>query len=197
MKLRLIVALAACAAATALANSPGKPAPDFALVDADAKTVKLSDYKGKYVVLEWTNPDCPFVRNHYRTQNMQRLQREWGAADVVWVTINSTSQSHPEFRPPRSMVDWMTEQRGAARTVLVDPTSGVARTYAVKTTPQMVVINPKGTVIYAGAIDDRPSTRAEDPRAALNYVQAALTEATAGRAVATASTTPYGCSLKY
>ena len=196
MNIRLLVSIAGFAATSALAQVPGKGAPDFALTDVAGKPVKLSDFRGKYVVLEWTNPDCPFVRNHYSTRGMQTLQDRWGKDGVVWVTINSTNRNHSEFKTPPTMAQWMKTQGGAPGVLAVDGESAVARTYGVKTTPEMYVIDPAGTVIYAGAIDDRPSTR-HDPFAAHNYVQAALTQAKSGQAIAKASTTPYGCSLKY
>jgi peroxiredoxin len=197
MSLRPLAAAAAMSAALAFAQAPGAPAPNFTLTDTAGKPVQLSDYRGKYVVLEWTNPDCPFVRNHYRTGNMQALQKNWTKDGVAWLTINSTNQSHREFKTPAMMTDWIKAQGGTPQAVLIDAQSAVARQYGIKTTPEMYVINPAGAVIYAGAIDDRPSTRADDPPAAHNYVQAALTQGRAGVAVAKASAPPYGCSLKY
>jgi AhpC/TSA family len=180
----------------AFAQTPGQLAADFTLTDTAGKAVKLSDLRGKYVVLEWTNPDCPFVRNHYSKRSMQARQKRWNGQDVVWVTINSTNRDHSEFKTPAMMSAWMKTQDGAPSVLSVDGESAVARLYGVKTTPEMYVIDPSGKVIYAGAIDDGRSTR-HDPIAAHNYVQAALTQAKAGQAVAQASTTPYGCSLKY
>jgi peroxiredoxin len=197
MNIRLAASIACFVSTTALAQTPGAPAPDFALTDVAGKPVTLSDFRGKYVVLEWTNPDCPFVRNHYNTRNMQTLQQRLGGNDVVWVTLNSTNRSHREFKTPSRMADWMKEQGGSPQVLAVDGESAVARAYAVKTTPHMFVIDPAGKLIYAGAIDDRPSTRRDDPLAAHNYVQAALTQAKSGQPVSDASTRPYGCSLKY
>jgi len=195
--LRGIAMVAGFCAAAAGAQTPGQAAPDFTLTDVLGKSVRLSDFKGKFVVLEWTNPDCPFVRNHYRTGNMQGLQKSARTDDVVWLTINSTKRSNGEYKTPAMMTEWIRTQNALPRSVLIDGESAVARQYAVKTTPQMVVVEPGGRVIYAGAIDDRPSTRPDDPPAAHNYVQAALKEGKSGVAVAKASTTPYGCSLKY
>ena len=193
---RSLAFAAAFAATAALAQTPGQAAPDFAVTDAAGKPVKLSDLRGKYVVLEWTNPDCPFVRNQYNKQGMQTQQKRWAGQDVVWVTINSTNRNHSEFKTPSAMSAWMKTQGGAPSVLAVDGESAVARMYGVKTTPEMYVVDPAGRVIYAGAIDDGRSTR-HDPLAATNYVQAALTQAKAGQAVAQAATTPYGCSLKY
>jgi len=180
-----------------LAASAGQGAPNFTLVDTQGKTIQLSDFKGKYIVLEWTNPECPFVRNQYNTRNMQGLQEGWGPRGVVWLSVDSSNRSSSDYMAPAKLGEWMHSRGGAQKAILTDPDSAVARLYQAKTTPHMFVINPEGTIIYAGAIDDRPSTRPEDPPAAHNYVRAALTEATGGRAVTTAGSTPYGCSIKY
>jgi len=196
LHIRRISLLVAVSAATAFAQAPGKAAPDFAVTDVAGKAVKLSDDRGKYVVLEWTNPDCPFVRNQYGKRGMQAQQKRWGGEDVVWLTLNSTSRNHPEYKTPAAMADWMKAQDGAPGVLAVDGESAVARAYGVKTTPEMYVIDPAGKVIYAGAVDDGRSNR-HDPRTANNFVQAALTQAKAGQPVAQPSTSPYGCSLKY
>jgi peroxiredoxin len=189
--LPIVVALVAGAAVAAV------PAPDFSVSDTTGKPVRLSDFRGKFVVLEWTNPECPFVRKHYGSGNMQGLQKEWGARDVVWLAINSTNQSSVEFKAPREMGAWMQAQHAAPAATLVDATSATGRAYAAKTTPQMVVIDPSGSVIYSGAIDDRRTANPADAKVANNYVRAALTDALAGRPVAVPSTVPYGCSVKY
>jgi AhpC/TSA family len=195
LSMRLISALFTLAAATgAVATSA---APEFALSDSTGHTVKLSDFRGKYVVLEWTNPECPFVRKHYSSGNMQGLQKEWGARDVVWLAVNSTNQSSSEYKTPQQMGQWMKAQDASPRATLVDGTSATGRVYGARTTPQMFVIGPDGGVIYSGAIDDRRSTNPADAKVANNYVRAALTEALAGKPVTVAATTPYGCSVKY
>ena len=181
----------------ALAATAGQAAPNFTLTDTQGKAVQLSDFKGRYVVLEWTNPQCPFVRNHYNTHNMQALQESWGPRGVVWLSIDSTNKSSWSFMPPAKLDAWMHERGAAQKSVLVDGESAVAKLYEAKTTPHMFVIDPDGKIVYAGAIDDRPSTRPADPAAANNYVRAALTQATAGMTVATPNTTPYGCSIDY
>jgi len=193
---RALSAVAAMTATLALAQVPGQAAPDFTLTDTSGKAVRLSDYRGRYVVLEWTNPDCPFVRNHYRSGSMQGQQKNWTKDGVVWLSINSTSQTHREFKTPAQMSAWVEAQHASPVAVLIDGQSAVARKYGIKTTPEMYVIDPAGKVIYAGAIDDRPTAR-EDPLSAHNYVQAALSQAKSGAAVAKASAPPYGCSLKY
>jgi peroxiredoxin len=179
------------------AQTPGSTAPEFSLTDTTGKAVKLSDYRGKFVVLEWTNPDCPFVQKHYNSHNLPDLQKEWGGKDVVWLTINSTNQDSYEFKTPAQMNAWMRSKDAAQQAVLIDGSTATGRAYAARTTPHMFVIDPAGKIVYAGAIDDKRSTRVEDVKTAHNYVRAALTEAQAGKAVSVPSTTPYGCSVKY
>jgi hypothetical protein len=191
--LPVVLALVAGAAAAA----PLAAAPAFALTDSTGKIVKLSDYRGKYVVLEWTNPECPFVRKHYDSGNMQGLQKEWGARNVVWLAVNSTNRSSYEYKSPQQMGEWMRAKDAAPKAALVDATSATGRAYGAKTTPHMFVVNPDGDVIYRGAIDDRRSANPADAKTANNYVRAALSEALAGKPVTVASTTPYGCSVKY
>ncbi len=197
LSMTLAGCVALAAALPALAAAPGAAAPDFTVADTAGKSVKLADYRGKFVVLEWTNPECPFVRKHYGSQNMQGLQKEWGAKDVVWLTINSTNASHSEYKTPDEMASWMRAQGAAPKATLIDGTSATARAYGAKNTPHMFVIDPTGKLVYDGAIDDKRSTDPADVKIAHNYVRAALTEATAGKPVTTASTTPYGCTMKY
>jgi peroxiredoxin len=185
------------AAGAAAAVVSGATAPGFTVTDTAGRAVQLADYKGRFVVLEWTNPECPFVRKHYSSGNMQALQKEWGARDVVWLTINSTNASHFEFKSPREMTAWMQAQGAGPAATLLDSTSATGRAYSAKTTPHMFVVDPGGKIVYAGAIDDKRSANPADARTANNYVRAALTEATAGKPVTVASTTPYGCSIKY
>ena len=179
------------------AIQPGAAAADFSVNDSAGKAVRLADFKGKYVVLEWTNPECPFVQKHYNSQNMQSLQKEWGAKDVVWLSINSTNRSSSEFKSGADMNAWMTAKGAAQKAVLIDADSSTGRAYSARTTPHIFVIDPGGNVVYAGAIDDKRSTNPADVKTANNYVRAALTEALAGKPVSVASTTPYGCSVKY
>ena len=192
-----ILAATLFAPAPAFAQSPGASAPAFTLTDTAGKAVTLADYRGKYVVLEWTNPECPFVRKHYTSGNMQGLQKEWGAHDVVWLSINSTNADSYEFKTPAQMAQWMQAQGAAQKATLVDGTSATARAYAARATPHMFVIDPAGNVVYNGAIDDRRTANPADAKLARNYVRAALTEAMAGKPVTVASTSPYGCSIKY
>jgi hypothetical protein len=196
-KSMMLAGCVALASALPAAAAPGAAAPDFTVADTSGRPVKLADYRGKFVVLEWTNPECPFVRKHYSSQNMQGLQKEWGAKDVVWLTINSTNASHGEYKTPEEMAKWMRAQDAAPKATLIDGTSATARAYVAKNTPHMFVIDPTGKIIYDGAIDDKRSTNPADVKIANNYVRAALTEATAGKPVSIASTTPYGCTMKY
>lgn len=195
--LALIAALVVLAAGPVQAQRAGTAAPGFTLTDASGKTVQLADFKGKYVVLEWTNPDCPFVQAHYEAKAMQGLQKAWGDKGVVWLSINSTNKNHSEFKTGAQMNAWMGDKGAAQKAVLIDDTSATGRAYAARTTPQMFVIDPSGKVIYDGAINEHRSSRASMHNATDNFVQAALTDAMAGRPVKVASTTPYGCSVKY
>ncbi len=175
---------------------PGQPAPGFSVTDLEGQTARLADYKGRIVVLEWNNFGCPFVQKHYRSGNMQALQRRYGK-DVVWLTVNSTNASSEDYRKPAALQSAL-EGFGAhpARYLMDDPgTVGMA--YGAKTTPHMFVIDASGKVAYNGAIDDRRSTDIEDVKGAKNYVVAALEEIKAGKPVSTPSTVPYGCSVKY
>jgi peroxiredoxin len=193
----LAAALALAALPAAASSVVGQPAPDFSAPDLQGKTVRLSDFKGRYVVLEWTNPECPYVRRHYNSGNMPSLQKEVATKGVVWLAINSSSQASGEFTPPESMAKWIADKGGAPRATLIDKDGKVGRAYGARTTPHMYVVDPQGKLIYAGAIDDKRWASAEDTKSARNYVRAALEESMAGKAVSVAATTPYGCSVKY
>jgi peroxiredoxin len=187
-------ALAGTAAAQAL---PGQPAPAFKLADVNGRSVALSDLRGRYVVLEWNNPNCPFVRKHYTGGNMQALQARYGADKVAWLLVNSTAPGSEDYMDAKKLAAWLAEQKAQPSALLLDPKGEVGRAYAAKVTPQMVVIDPQGTVIYNGAIDDKRSSNPADVAGARNHVAAALDEARAGKPVSVASTTPYGCTVKY
>jgi peroxiredoxin len=193
----LLSGLALSAAQAFSAPQVGQPAPDFTLTDTAGRTVRLSDYKGRYVVLEWTNPDCPYVMKHYGSANMPGLQKEFGAKQVVWLAINSTRTGHSEFKTPEQMSAWMKQTGGAPAATLIDGDSKVGRLYGATNTPHMYIVDPKGQLIYAGAIDDKRSTNPADVKTAKNYVRAALNESMAGKPVGTASTVAYGCTVKY
>lgn len=190
----LLGALAPAAQAQAL---PGRPAPEFALTDVAGKRVQLADFRGRFVVLEWNNPSCPFVQKHYDSGNMQALQKRFTAANVAWLTINSTAMAHPEFRKPDELAAWMRQRNGAPTALMLDPDGKVGHLYDARATPHMYVIDPKGTLIYAGAIDDKRSTNPDDVKVAKNYVAAALSDAMAGHVVGIGHTTAYGCTVKY
>jgi len=193
-----LIALAAIfTALQAVALPMGQSAPEFTLANLQGKPVKLSDYKGRYVVLEWVNPGCPFVQKHYNSGNMPRLQKDAAAHDVAWLTIDSTKSSHEDYKTPQQLNAWLTEKGAAPTAALLDVDGKVGKLYEAKATPHMFVIDPQGKLIYAGAIDDKRSADVEDVKTANNYVQAALADARAGRPVAKASTQAYGCSIKY
>jgi peroxiredoxin len=188
------LALPSSAAAQAVV---GQPAPAFTLTDSNGKPESLGSFKGKYVVLEWWNYECPFVNKHYASGNMQKLQKTWTGKGVAWLTVSSSAagkQGHVDAAAANRL---MTEKAGASTAVLLDHDGKVGKLYGAKTTPHLFVINPKGTVVYAGGIDDKPSTDQADIATAKNYVQAALEESLAGKPVTTASAQPYGCSVKY
>jgi peroxiredoxin len=175
----------------------GATAPAFELRDADGKTVKLSDYKGKFVVLEWVNFQCPFVGKQYGSGNMQSLQKKYTGKGVVWLSICSSAPGKQGNVTGDEAEELVKEKDAAPSRFLLDPKGKVGKAYGAKTTPHMFVINPKGIVVYNGAIDDKPSTRREDVATAKNYVAAALDASMSGGRVATAATQPYGCSVKY
>ena len=177
--------------------SVGKPAPDFALTDTNGKAHKLSDYKGKFVVLEWFNHTCPFVGKHYDSGNMQRLQKAYTAKGVVWLSICSSAKGKPGNMLP-AQHNAIFKQKGAAPTaILIDEDGKVGRLFGAKTTPAMYVINSKGVLVYAGAIDDKPGFEIEEVREADNYVKDALDQSMAGKNVTVSRTNSYGCSIKY
>ena len=197
MKRALFALLLALFAPPLFAAAIGQPAPDFALPDLQDKTLKLSDLRGKYVVLEWVNPDCPFVKKHYNSANMPTLQKEAAAKNVVWLSINSTNPKSDEFKTPTEMKAWLASKNAAPNDVLFDRDGAAGHAYGAKTTPHMYVIDREGKLIYAGGIDDKRSANIDDIKIAKNFVRVALDEALAGKAVSVATSTPYGCSIKY
>jgi peroxiredoxin len=193
----LVVAAAAGARLAVCAAVVGEPAPAFTLADTNGRSHSLEDLRGKTVVLEWWNDECPFVGKHYGSGNMQRLQKEWTAKGVVWLTISSSAPGRQGYVDGAQANAWMKEKGAAPTAVLLDHDGKVGRAYGAKTTPHMFVIDPKGTLVYAGGIDDKPSTDRADIATAKNFVSAALAEVTAGTRVTTAVSQPYGCSVKY
>jgi peroxiredoxin len=175
----------------------GEAAPDFSLSDAQQTAYTLSGQKGKYVVLEWFNPDCPFVRKHYDSGNMQGLQKTWTGKGVVWLSIDSSAPGKQGNYPADVLEQRMRGQGSAATAVLKDQDGKIGRLYGAKSTPHLFVINPEGILIYAGAIDSKASTDPADIPQATNYAQQALEESLTGKPVSTSSTKSYGCSVKY
>lgn len=200
MKTKLLLTLLTAVAASSLfaAESPkvGSAAPDFTLPDATGKTHKLSDYKGKYVVLEWFNADCPFVKKHYGSDNMQKLQQEAASRGLVWLSINSSAPGKEGNLTADAAKKVMGDLKMKSTALLLDPDGKAGQAYGAKNTPHMFVINQAGK-LNEGAIDSKPSANPADIADATNYVKAALTDAMAGKPVGTPNTKPYGCSVKY
>jgi len=199
MKLILATAISLIAtAAFALEPPPvGTAAPDFSLPDVKGQAHSLSQYKGKYVVLEWFNPECPFVKKHYGGGNMQKLQDQYTSKGVVWLTIDSNAPSTEGSITPEQAQkiteSWKTHQTA----LLLDPEGKAGRAFGAKNTPHMVVINPEGKIAYEGAIDSKASPNPADIPSSTNYVKVALDESLAGKPITTPQTKPYGCSVKY
>jgi peroxiredoxin len=195
---RTLLALAGAFTISAqAAPAVGQIAPDFTLQDANGKTVKLGDYRGKHVVLEWTNPGCPYVQKHYDSGNMPALQKEAADRGVVWLSINSTEKSSYEYMAPAKLVAWQKKRQAQPSAVLVDEEGTAGKAYGARTTPHMYIVDPQGRLIYAGGIDSIPSSDPADIKKAVNYVRQGLSEALAGKPVSVAATRPYGCSIKY
>jgi len=191
------IALAPFMLAAHAAPAVGQPAPDFALQDAAGKTVRLSDFRGKHVVLEWTNPGCPYVRKHYDSGNMGATQQDAVGKGVVWLSINSTEKSAYDYMEPAKVAAWQKERKGAPTHLLADEEGAAGRAYGARTTPHMYIVDPQGRLVYAGGIDSIPSSNAEDIKKATNFVKQGLAEALAGKPISAATTRPYGCSIKY
>ncbi len=192
-----LILVASVAPARAAAATVGQAAPAFSVTDTQGKAVSLADFKGKTVVLEWVNPDCPYVRKHYDSANMQGTQKAAAAKGVVWLAVNSTHTGHTDFKKPTEMAAWMKAQSAAPTATLLDSDGKMGRAYGARTTPHMYVIDAKGSLVYAGAIDDKPSANPADVKTAKNFVNAALADVLAGKAVAQPVTRAYGCSVKY
>ena len=175
----------------------GAPAPNFTLTDSNGKAISLADFKGKTVVLEWTNHECPYVRKHYGGNNMQALQKKWTGQGIVWLTLISSQPGAQGFVHGLE-ANKLTEERGAAPTaVLLDPRGGVGRSYGAQVTPHMYIVTGDGTLVYMGGIDDKPTTRLEDLKTAKNFVDAALSEVVEGKVVSIKTSRAYGCTIKY
>ena len=199
MKTVLLALISLTATTLIAADSPpvGAAAPDFSLPDTAGKPHSLSEYKGKYVVLEWFNPECPFVKKHYGSGNMQKLQGQYTDKGVVWLSIDSSAPglegSLTAEQAQKVMKDWNTKQTA----LLLDPEGKAGRAYNARNTPHMFVINPEGKIIYEGAIDSIASMNPADIPKSTNWVKVALNESMSGKPVSNADTRPYGCSVKY
>jgi peroxiredoxin len=196
----ILISIGSLIATTLFAvDSPpvGSAAPDFSANDSKGKTQSLSQYKGKYVVLEWFNPECPFVKKHYGPGNMQKLQEEYTGKGVVWLSVDSSAPGKEGSLTPEQAEKKLSEWKGKQTALLLDSDGKVGQSYGAKNTPHMFVINPEGKIVYEGAIDSKASPNPNDIPTATNYVKAALDESLAGKPVSTANTKPYGCSVKY
>ena len=197
-KTLIAAAFAAALPLTALAApTVGQPAPAFTGKDMHGKTVNLADLKGKYVVLEWHNQGCPFVVKHYESGNMQKLQKELTGQGAAWITVISSAPGKQGHVTAAEEEAYLKAQNATPTDVVFDEDGKIGQAYGAKTTPHMFVIDEKGVLVYAGAIDDKPSTDKADVEGAKSYVLAAYDDLKAGRPVATSSTAPYGCSVKY
>lgn len=195
MKSLLFSALCTWVVATGALAQPasvGSAAPPFVAKNLAGEAVALADFKGKYVVLEWTNPDCPYVRKHYNSGNMPATQKQATAKGAVWLAV-STGDTHT----PSELQSWLKTKSASPTATLSDTDGKIARAYGARTTPHMYIIDPQGTLIYAGAIDSKASSNPADITSATNYVDQALAEAMVGKAVSRATTQAYGCSVKY
>lgn len=175
----------------------GNPAPDFTATDSNGKNHSLSDYKGKVVVLEWLNHDCPFVVKHYNSGNMQKLQKAYAEKGVVWFSIISSAPGKQGYCTPEEANELAEQKEASPAAVLLDPDGVVGKLYDAKTTPHMYIINSDGVLVYNGGIDDIRSANVDDIAKAKNYVQLALDEVLAGKEVSVKTSRPYGCSVKY
>lgn len=200
----LVTMLASSAAISLLAIAPshaepkvGAPAPAFSAVNSEGKTVNLNDYRGKTIVLEWTNDGCPYVRKHYGSGNMQALQKKWTEQGVVWLSVISSPPGEQGFADGARANSLTSERKATPTAVLLDPKQKVARAYGATVTPHMYIIKPDGALAYAGGIDDKATTRTADVKDARNFVDEALAELKAGKPVSNSATRAYGCTVKY
>ena len=197
MKTTIAILTAMTLAASAFAAAEvGKPAPDFTGTTIDGKTVHLSDYKGKIVVIESYNSDCPFCNNHYKTGAMPELQKDLAAKGVVWLIVNSVNPKNPSHRTPEQAQKEMTDKKITADAWIDDSSGKIGHLYGMETTPHMFVINKDSTLVYDGAIDDKRDP-VHDPKTAHNYVKEAVDDLLAGKPIEVSQTKPYGCSVKY
>ncbi len=179
------------------AAAVGQAAPTFTLNDTNGKAVNLAAYKGKTVVLEWHNPECPFVKKHYDSANMQGLQSKYTKDGVAWLAVSSTEPAHQDYKKPNVVNTIMKSSKASPTAYLMDESGATGKAYSARTTPHMYIINREGTLVYAGGIDDKRSANIADIKGARNFVAAALDELKAGKSVTVATSAPYGCSVKY
>jgi peroxiredoxin len=179
------------------AATVGQPAPAFSATDVNGKPVSLADFKGKHVVLEWVNPGCPFVKKHYDSGNMPATQKDALAKGAVWLSVNSTAKDASDYQAPADLAAWFSSKSAKPTAALMDADGTIGKAYGARTTPHMFIIDPQGKVVYAGAIDSKPTPDPADVKTATNYVNQALAEAMAGKPVSKPVTQAYGCSVKY
>ena len=190
-------AFAILAAPASAAPVVGKPAPNFKAADVNGKAVTLSALRGRTVVLEWNNPQCPFLKKHYDSGNMQRTQAAARKDGVLWLTINSSAPGKQGHMNGAEAKQFVAKAGAKPSDYLLDASGAVGRAYDAKTTPHMFIVNKAGTLVYAGGIDDKPTSRPADIKGARNHVLAALSEIKAGKKVSVPTSRPYGCSVKY
>jgi len=175
----------------------GEAAPPFTAPTSTGPSVSLGDYRGKIVILEWTNHDCPYVRKHYETSNMQTLQKEATGQGVIWLSVISSAPGTQGYVSPSEANELTSTRQAAPTAVVLDPKGTIGKMYGATNTPHMYIVDKGGVLVYAGAIDDKPTTRRSDVQGAQNYVRAALQAVSAGQAVKTPVTRAYGCTVKY
>jgi len=193
----VLVAVLGISAGVARALPPGSVAPEFKGVDSNGVTHSLSEYSGKYVVLEWANRGCPYEQKHYKSGNMESLQKLWTAKGVVWLSILSDPPGEQGYVTPAEENDYLKTMHASPTAALLDPKGAIGRLYEARTTPHMFVIDPAGKIVYQGALDDKPTPDPSSVENADNYVSDALRAAMAGKPVAVAVTKPYGCAVHY
>ncbi|HOJ38603.1 MAG TPA: thioredoxin family protein [Ignavibacteriales bacterium] len=196
-KVLLIIALFSFATVVAQQTKINSPAPDFTLLDINGKEHKLSEYKGKIVVLEWINFDCPYVKKHYNSKNMQQLQEKYTKQDIIWLAICSSAPGKQGNFTKDEILNRIKLHDAKFNAYLIDEDGKVGKTYGAKTTPHIFIIDKNGNLVYAGGIDDKPSKEIEDVKDAKNYVSKALDELLSGKPVTEQSAQSYGCSVKY
>ncbi|MGD0799200.1 MAG: redoxin domain-containing protein [Acidobacteriaceae bacterium] len=193
----LLLAVFATSASVVSALPAGSIAPDFKGVDSNGATHSLSDYRGKFVVLEWANRGCPYEQKHYLSGNMESLQKQWTSKGVVWLSILSDGPGQQGYVTPAEENDYLKTMHASPTAALLDPTGAIGRLYQARTTPHIFVIDPTGKIVYQGAIDDQPTPDPSSLKGADNYLNDALNASMAGKSVTLAATKPYGCAVHY